>query len=966
MMKANCKIGKNRSSTAIIMGLMIVLMMSINSPSAMSSSAVSASGTTIPLATQIVDSQNNTWTLSSTNTVIKNGSPAGYTSNVVLILYYNSVIYQKNSAGAWWSWAGVTWAASSDPRLGISGVCGSANGVVFSSAPTINLCSSGVSTAVSGSGPWNWSCNGTSGGSDAFCSAGLSLSVASVNGTTIPPATQILDSQNNTWTLSASNAVLKNGISAGYTNNVVSILYYNGVIYQKNSAGSWWSWTGGSWISSSDPRPSISGACGSANGKTLSSVPITNLCSSGNSTTVSGSGPWNWSCNGTSGGSNASCSVLLLQNVNVSANGTTIPPASQIVDSQNNAWTLSASKTILKNASPAGYSNNVVLILYYNGVVYQENSAGSWWSWAGGSWTNSSDPRTSGSGVCGIAKGVAVSNAPATDLCANGSASTVTNNGTLWNWTCNASNGGSNASCSAPFQPAAINGTCGISNGAAVSKAPSANLCGSGISTSVSGSGPWTWNCDGTNGGSDVSCSATLLTSVISSSGTTIPSAMQIVDSQNNIWTLSSSSTVMMNASAAGYTNNVVLILYYNGVIYQKNATGNWWSWTGGIWVDSSDPRSGICGTANGTAVSSAPTTNLCNSGVTTAVSGSGPWSWGCVGSNGSSAQCSAPSTATLNNLFGVNLASAEFGQNFPGKFGLDYSYPTASELDYYKSKGLTLIRIPFAWERMQPTLNGPLDSAQVGYMTNFLNAADARGMSVIMDVHNYGRYGIGSFSDFTTHGNIIGSSQVPVSAFANLWSQLAGQFQGHSSLLGYDIMNEPHDMGGPSVWPIAAQAAVNAIRAVDTKHMIFVEGDGWATAANWASNNANLNINDPSGHLVYEAHQYFDADNSGTYTSSYDAEGAYPTVGVDRLQPFATWLTQHGFKGWVGENGIPNNDPRWLTVLNNFLTALKNDGIWGTYWAGGPWWGNYTLSCEPASGQDSVQMTILEKYPSA
>jgi aryl-phospho-beta-D-glucosidase BglC (GH1 family) len=56
--------------------------------------------------------------------------------------------------------------------------------------------------------------------------------------------------------------------------------------------------------------------------------------------------------------------------------------------------------------------------------------------------------------------------------------------------------------------------------------------------------------------------------------------------------------------------------------------------------------------------------------------------------------------------LFGVNLAAAEFGNRFPGSYGKDYTYPTAEELDYYKRKNLKLIRLPFAWERIQPTLN--------------------------------------------------------------------------------------------------------------------------------------------------------------------------------------------------------------------------------------------------------------------
>src|ERR1700737_7914 len=79
---------------------------------------------------------------------------------------------------------------------------------------------------------------------------------------------------------------------------------------------------------------------------------------------------------------------------------------------------------------------------------------------------------------------------------------------------------------------------------------------------------------------------------------------------------------------------------------------------------------------------------------------------------------------AYSEQLFGVNLSGAEWGNRYPGTFGTDYTYPTASELDYYKSKGLTLIRLPFLWERMQPNLNSPLDGTQVGYMTAFLNAA--------------------------------------------------------------------------------------------------------------------------------------------------------------------------------------------------------------------------------------------------
>src|SRR6516162_1187985 len=54
-----------------------------------------------------------------------------------------------------------------------------------------------------------------------------------------------------------------------------------------------------------------------------------------------------------------------------------------------------------------------------------------------------------------------------------------------------------------------VNGQCGAANGVAVSFKPRKNsLCRAGIATPVTGTGPWTWSCDGRNGGSSASCLA--------------------------------------------------------------------------------------------------------------------------------------------------------------------------------------------------------------------------------------------------------------------------------------------------------------------------------------------------------------------------------------------------------------------------------------------------------------------------
>ena len=53
----------------------------------------------------------------------------------------------------------------------VNGACGSAHGLPSMSAPAANLCSAGTTSTVTGSGPWEWTCQGSNGGSTARCSA---------------------------------------------------------------------------------------------------------------------------------------------------------------------------------------------------------------------------------------------------------------------------------------------------------------------------------------------------------------------------------------------------------------------------------------------------------------------------------------------------------------------------------------------------------------------------------------------------------------------------------------------------------------------------------------------------------------------------------------------------------------------------------------------------------------------------
>ncbi|RRN76577.1 glycoside hydrolase family 5 protein, partial [Pseudoxanthomonas sp. SGD-10] len=260
---------------------------------------------------------------------------------------------------------------------------------------------------------------------------------------------------------------------------------------------------------------------------------------------------------------------------------------------------------------------------------------------------------------------------------------------------------------------------------------------------------------------------------------------------------------------------------------------------------------------------------------------------------------------------FGTNVSGAEFAPHkAPGLYNREYTYPTVSQLDYFKSKGLTLFRLPFLWERIQKDLNGELDKEELARMTAFVDAARERNLWIILDMHNYGKRYV--------NGNreTIGSSVLSIEHVTDAWKKIAAHFKDKDNIWAYGLMNEPNAMLPSTPWLNIAQGLITEIRKVDMKTPIMVGGDSWSSAARWIQASDNLKtLKDPANNLIFEAHIYFDKDASGSYKKSYEEEEATPNIGIERARPFVEWLKENNFKGFVGEYGVPDNDPRWLVT---------------------------------------------------
>lgn len=559
----------------------------------------------------------------------------------------------------------------------LNGVCGSSNKATFSVKPTTELCSFGVASEITGTGPWSWLCTGSNGGITDTCNANVQTwainseniingevlcespvnsgtsstctitplagySLATFTDNLLDVKSQALGSKyiltnviaNHTVTgtfiditspsilafkiptTSTSLVVAISTLSATDNSNNVSGYLVSESTAQPQSNDSAWSTTpptqfvfssqgvktlyafamdasGNISLPASAPiiitLPSVSGVCGDSNGQESITIPSSNLCNIGSASTVTGNGPWEWTCSGSNGGTSAIC----ISNIQT--------------------WTIAASSNVGGSISPQG---SVVT-------------------------SNGSDKEFSVDSTTGYT---------ITDLKVDGESQVLTTIYPLTHIGYAFTNVTGNHTISVTFSqipPFAINGACGSSNGGLFSIVPASNLCTTGSATSVTGNGPWSWNCASTNGGTTASCNANIQTYTITSNVTGSNGTVSC-QSPVNIGAI----TTCTITPASGYQlgsftdNSVDKVGSASGGSYTiANATANH-TIVATFNQTPLTPVNGACGASNGGTFSIVPTSNLCTTGTTSSVIGTGPWIWSCSGTGGgTTASCSASLT---------------------------------------------------------------------------------------------------------------------------------------------------------------------------------------------------------------------------------------------------------------------------------------------------------------------------------
>lgn len=308
-------------------------------------------------------------------------------------------------------------------------------------------------------------------------------------------------------------------------------------------------------------------------------------------------------------------------------------------------------------------------------------------------------------------------------------------------------------------------------------------------------------------------------------------------------------------------------------------------------------------------------------------------------------------------NLFGGYGAA-------PATYDNEYRDITDADVAYLKARGVKVVRVPFRWEPLQPTLNGALEGGYLSSLQRTVNKLGTAGIQSMLDLHNMARRNFVASDINAAPQYYLGSAQLPVAALADVWAKLSAAFKSSSYVYGYDLMNEPETISD-ATWVTAAQGAITAIRANGDQTKIVVEGRSIGSNDFGTTNPTLHTLNDGASNLEFSHHTYPVGDGTASTFNGADAVGANVPASrlVDNITPFAAWLTTHSFKGNCGEYAVGMDNQLWMSMLDAFLTYCDTHNLPTFFWffdqrgAGDP------NNLWPIGGPQARQWPVIEKH---
>jgi endoglucanase len=228
-------------------------------------------------------------------------------------------------------------------------------------------------------------------------------------------------------------------------------------------------------------------------------------------------------------------------------------------------------------------------------------------------------------------------------------------------------------------------------------------------------------------------------------------------------------------------------------------------------------------------------------------------------------------------------------------------NYITREDISFIKRSGFNSVRVPFSYRLFVSDTTVPrLEGRGYEMLDRVVDWCRREGLYVILDMHGAPGGQTGDNIDDSFGYPFLFESAESQDLTANLWRKLAARYRDQTTVIGYDLLNEPiaHYFDATSLNPKLEplyRKIVSAIREVDRNHIIFLGGAQWDT--NFKVFGAPFDRK-----LVYTFHKY------------------WMPVKQEAIQEYLNFRDKYNVPVWMGESG--ENTDEWIDAFRKLLEA--------------------------------------------
>lgn len=238
-------------------------------------------------------------------------------------------------------------------------------------------------------------------------------------------------------------------------------------------------------------------------------------------------------------------------------------------------------------------------------------------------------------------------------------------------------------------------------------------------------------------------------------------------------------------------------------------------------------------------------------------------------------------------------------------------SYITAGDIHFLKACGMNSIRIPFNYRLFTKENYCGQNNPDRGFelLDRVIGWCKKEKLYVILDMHCAPGGQTGDNIDDGVGYPFLFKSPAMQQQCAAIWRRIAGHYKNETTIIGYDLLNEPiatyfnADEFNPYLEPVY-KLITKAVRAVDKNHIIILGG------AQWDSNFKCFGAPFDSK-LVYQFHKYWTK-----------------TTGKEVIQDYIDFRDKYNVPIYCGETG--ENKDEWCEA---FRKTLEENNIGWHYW---------------------------------